>query len=295
LPKSAGLWSEIKKYKIAYLWISPFYILFAVFGIYPIFYSFVLSAFRWPGIGAWKFIGIENFVLLFKDELFWKVLGNTIFLLLAIIPLRTFLALVLAVVFNSPGVRGKQFFRAVYILPFVTSMILISIIFRVLLEYHGGWVNVSLGVLGIPPVNWLRDVGWTKISLSLVIGWRTLGYFMIIMLAGLQRISPELYEAARIDGAGTVQSFLRITVPLMRPIILFVLIISTIGVFQTFEEAFVLTQGGPRYSSTTMTYLLWLQAFQYSRLGYASSVALVLFFFIVLASVVQLRFFREQE
>jgi len=289
------IWEKIKKYKIAYLWISPFFILFAIFGVFPIFYSFILAFFSWPGIGEWRFVAFGNFRLLFNDNHFWQVLINNLVLWIIIIPTRTFLALILAVIFNSPQLKGIKIFRVIYILPFVTSIILISIIFRVLLTFRGGWVNVSLGILGIPSVNWLRDVRWTKISLSIVICWRTIGYYTIIMLAGLQRIPMDLYEAAIVDGANRIHSFFRITIPLMKPITLFVLIISTIEIFQIFEVAFVLTEGGPRYSSTTMTYLLWLEAFQYSRMGYASSLAIIMFVIIVIVSFFQLRIFKQEE
>jgi ABC-type sugar transport system permease subunit len=284
------------KYRIAYLWISPFFILFAIFGVYPVFYSFFLAFHRWPGYGEWKWIGLQNIVLLFtQDDHFWTVLWNTLFLWIVIVPLRTFLSLTLASVFNSSEVRGKEIFRVLYILPFVTSSIVVGIIFRVLLETKGGWVNVATGLFGIPAVNWLRDVRWSKVSVAIVMMWRSLGYFMIIMLAGLQRIPRDLYEAATIDGASVVQSFLRITVPLMKPIVTFVMVISTIQVLQAFEVPYVMTQGGPRYSSTTMTYQLWLEAFQYTRLGYGSAIALILFVVIVATSLVQYRSLERGE
>ena len=178
------LWRAIVKYRHAYLWISPFFILFAIFGVYPVFYSFVLALYRWPGYGPWKWIGLGNFMLLFQDRHFWQVLWNTAFIWVLVVPLRTLLSLVLASVFNAPEVKAKGIFRVAYILPFVTSTIVVGILFRVLLERDGGWLNVSLGFLGVPPVNWLRDVRWTKISVSLVMMWQTLGYFMMIMLAG---------------------------------------------------------------------------------------------------------------
>lgn len=291
-----GLLSRMAKYRFAYLWISPFFILFAIFGVYPVFYSLALAFFNWPGYGEWKWIGLDNFVILLaQDEYFWQVLWNTIYLWIVIVPLRTLLSLVLAAVFNSPEVKAKALFRVLYILPFVTSSIVVGIIFRVLLEHRGGWLNVTTGLVGIPPVNWLRDVRWSKVSIAMVEMWQSLGYFMIIMLAGLQRIPQDLYEAARIDGAGAVRSFTGITVPLMRPIITFVAVLSTIGVLQIFEVPYVMTQGGPRYSSTTMTYELWLEAFQYSRLGYASSIAFVLFILIMLASLVQYKALDQSE
>lgn len=281
------------RYWRAYVWISPFFILFAIFGLYPIGYSVVLAFFHWNGIGEWQFAGIQNFKELFTDRIFWQVLKNNLSLWLYVVPYRTLIALILAAILASPKVRGQSAFRIIYILPYITSMVLVSVVFRVLLGDHGGLVNLMLQTVRIPPVNWLRDARWTKISISMVMTWRTIGYFMVIMIAGLQRIPRHLYEAAMIDGANPVLSFTKITVPLMRPIVAFVVVISTIEIFQTFEVALVLTEGGPRNASTPLTYLLWKQAFQYSRLGYASSLAIIVFIIIAIVSFLQMRLFDK--
>jgi ABC-type sugar transport system permease subunit len=282
------LWHRIKKNRIAYLWVSPFFILFLVFQAWPVLFTFFLSFHKWELIGDKLFIGARNFTALLRDDYFWRAFFNNLFYWVAIVPLRTFLVLVVAVVLNSPSVKMKQFFRAAYLLPHLVSAVFIGLLFRVILAEEGGWVNVMLhAVLRIDPIPWLRSVEWSKISVSLMIYWSSFGYFSIVMLGGLQRIPPELYEAAVIDGAGPVRVFAAVTVPLVLPTTLFVVMISTIRTFSIFEGPLMLTNGGPSFSSSPLTLYLFNNAFDYFKLGYASALAVVMFFIVLLFSIVQ--------
>ena len=281
---------RINKYKIAYLWISPFFILFLVFWAYPIVNTFVLSLQRWEIFGPKEFVGFANFEKLVGDGYFWRALANTLYYWVAIVPLRSFLCLVLAAILSAPSLKFKGFFRAAYLLPHLVSIIFVGVLFRVILAKEGGWVNVALGRLfNLRPIPWLVSTAWSKLSITLMIYWSSMGYFTIIMIGGLQRISQDLYEAARIDGARALRMFFAITVPLAVPTLFFVVMVSTISTFSLFEGPVILTAGGPAFSSTPLTLYLYSNAFDYFKMGYASSLAVVMFVIIIGFSVIQNR------
>lgn len=280
---------------MAYFLISPFFIIFGVFWLFPLVYSFGLSLYKYSGFQPAKFIGLHNFLSLFRDERYWIALKNNVYLWLGMVPLRTFLALLLAVLLNSTYVKLKGFFRVVYLLPYVMAMVIIAVMFRVMLAYHGGLVNTMLHSIGFQAIPWLESNPWALISVLIAIFWQNLGYFMIIMLGGLQRIPQELYEAAKIDGASESQSFIRITVPLMKPVILFVIVMSTIWLSQIFAQPLILTGGGPGYSSTTLTLLMYRYGFEYFKLGYASSLVVTVFFIIFALTILQLKYLGEKK
>lgn len=293
--QSNDLIARILRYRIAYLWFAPFLILFVIFWAWPIFFSFNLSLHKWEMLGKPTFVGLRNFRYLFKDEYFWTSFYNTLYYFLAIVPLRTFLALVIAFVLNSPQVRWKEGFRIVYVLPYMTAPIYVALLFKVLMAEGGGWINVFLEqAFGIQPVPWLVSPAWSKISVSTVVYWNGFGFYMLILLGGLQKIPKDLYEAAAIDGANQVQCFFRITVPLMLPIIAFIMIISTIEIFSLFEAPLLLTEGGPGVSSITLTLQLWRNAFDYFKMGYASTYAVVIFLAVVFLSALQLKWFKSK-
>lgn len=268
--------------------------LFGIFGFFPIFFALVISLHKWSGFGVPSYIGISNFVTLFSDTRFWIVVKNNLIIWLMIVPLRTFLALTIAYLLNLTSLRLGNLFRSVFFLPYVTGMIIVAVIFRIILASPGGWANAMLQFFGLAPVMWLRSVEWSKTSIVLLNIWRNTGYFMLIMLAGLQRIPPELYEAASIDGAGRVQLYWRITIPLMLPVILFVVVMSTIWLFQLVVEPLILTDGGPRFSSTTVGLLLLQEGFEYFKLGYAAAIGIAMFGMIFVFSYFQLRLFSKE-
>jgi ABC-type sugar transport system permease subunit len=289
------------RYRVAYAYIAPFFILFAVFSLFPIIAGFGLSFFRWDGISAMHFIGVENYVNLFKDVLFWKALKNTVLIgIIAHIPILLG-GLILAYILNSKLIKGENIFKTIYFMPMVTSSVAISIIFQQLFSNNYGLVNYVLKLFGHEGVNWLGgDGSLIKVAVIIMFAWKWIGWNMVIYLAGMQGISQDVYEAAKIDGANHVQTIFRITIPLLKPIILFTLIQSTIGMFNLFTEPFILTNsswtGGVNNGGLTlMMYLLGKAPQGGTAYGYASSVAYVITLMIVLISVLLNKLSAEKE
>lgn len=280
------------KYRVAYVYIAPFFILFAIFSLFPIIAGFGLSFFRWDGMSAMHFIGIENYANLFKDTLFWKAFSNTLVIgVIAHIPILLG-GLILAYILNSKLVKGENIFKTIYFMPMVTSSVAISIIFQQLFSNNYGFFNYILGIFGIAPVNWLGgDGSLIKVAVIVMFAWKWIGWNMVIYLAGMQGVSQDIYEAAKIDGANHVQTIFKITIPLLKPIIVFTLVQSTIGMFNLFTEPFILTNsnwtGGINNGGLTlMMYLLNKAPQGGTAYGYASSVAYVITIFIVLFSII---------
>jgi lactose/L-arabinose transport system permease protein len=222
-------------------------------------------------------------------------MANGVILFFLYVPIMLFLALVLAVILNSGRVKGFRFFRTLIFLPFITNMVAAGYAFRILLEKQNGLFNVLLKYAGLPTIPWLESVWWARISLSLLIIWAWLGYNMVIMLAGLQTIPHDLTEAAMVDGATPIQAFFRITIPLMRPVILFTAITSTIGSFGLFAEVTTLTGGGPVNATITPLIRIYNTAFGSYQYGLASAQAYTFFVFIFILTVLQFRLNRERE
>lgn len=292
---SPSWWHRIKKARWAYTFISPFYFLFAVFGLYPMVLSLYLSFTRWKGVGPMKFAGLINFGLIPQDKVFWQSMANGVILFFLYVPIMLFLALALAVILNSGRVKGFRFFRTLIFLPFITNMVAAGFTFRILLENQNGLFNVLLKYAGLPTIPWLENVWWARISLSLLIIWAWLGYNMVIMLAGLQTIPRDLTEAAQVDGASPFQAFFHITVPLMRPVILFCMITSTIGSFGLFAEVSTLTRGGPVNATITPLIRIYNLAFTSYQFGYASALAYTFFALIFVLTIIQFRLNQERE
>lgn len=277
-----------------YLFISPFYILFGIFMVYPLLFSLYMSFTEWNGLGEMKWIGLQNYKALWSDEVFVQALWNALILFIMYVPLMLFLALVLAVLLNSGFVRMQRVFRTIFITPYITSLVAIGFTFVMLFDKDYGLLNMFLGAMGLTQINWLGSIWGARIALTALIIWRWVGYNMVIMLAGLQNIPDELYEAATIDGANKVQSFFRITIPMMKPVILFTAILSTVGTFMLFVEPLVLTKGGPVNSTITPIMYLYQQSFDYLKFGYASSMAYVFFALIFIASLIQVKVFGKE-
>ena len=296
-PGHHSLWKEIIKARWPYLFISPFYITFLVFGLYSTLFSFYLSFTEWKGLGPMTFVGLKNFVLLFKDKVFIQSMENGFLLFFMYVPLMTFLALVLAVILNSKRVRGFRIWRTIIFMPYVMNIAAAGFAFRLLLNQKYGLVNHFLDVFfHIPPVPWLESIWGGRVSLCLLIIWAWLGYNMVIMLAGLQTIPSELTEAAMIDGANATQSFFYIIIPLMRPVILFSVVLSLMGSFNLFNEVFILTSpvGGPMNATITPFVDIFNQAFGNFRFGYASAMAYVYFIIVFVLTLIQVRYFGQR-
>ncbi len=288
-------WRRVKKARWAYTFISPFYLSFAIFGLYPMALSVYLSFTRWKGVGPMEFAGLVNFGLVIKDKVFWQSMANGVILFFLYVPIMLFLALTLAVILNSGKVKGFRFFRTLIFLPFITNMVAAGFTFRILLENQNGLFNVLLTYAGLPTIPWLENVWWARISLSLLIIWAWLGYNMVIMLAGLQTIPRDLTEAAQVDGASSLQAFFHVTVPLMRPVILFCMITSTIGSFGLFTEVSTLTRGGPVNATITPLIRIYNLAFTSYQFGYASALAYTFFALIFVLTIIQFRLNQERE
>ncbi|OXM84781.1 carbohydrate ABC transporter permease [Paenibacillus rigui] len=287
-----------RTYLAPYLMISPFYILFIVFGLFPILFSLYLAFHAWDGLGPMEYVGLRNFRnLLTDDPDFWKSVGNTFIIwFLSTVP-QLFLALVVAFLLNAAFVRFKDFYRAVYFLPNITSIVAVAIIFGSFFGSQFGLINGLLQALGLPRIEWINDPFWVKVAVSLMVIWRWTGYNAIIYLAGLQGIPHDLYEAATIDGASRKQQFFSITLPLLKPIILFTVILSTIGGMQLFTEPLILVgnTGGATKGGLTLVLYLYNQAFGNQLFGYASAIAWMLFIIIGLFSFLNWKFVSRGE
>ena len=284
------LWRQIRKNWAAYFFISPFFILYSVFGLFGLFFSLYISFHHWDGLTPMKFRGFGNYSELFADEIFWESIRNTLVLLVFDFPFKVGFPLLLAVALNSKLIRGRGLFRTAFYVPEVTSAVVVAVIFRYLFDRDTGIVNYALNLFGVENIAWLQDPFWAKVSFVLLSGWWSQGYHMIIFLAALQTIPNVLLEAAMLDGANHVQSFMRITLPLLRPIIIFSAIITTIAGLQRFSEPFLLTGGGPGYSTYTIVYYLYQKTFVSYRLGYGAAMGYAIFIIIFVFSLLQFRY-----
>ena len=296
-----GFWATLYQYRVAYAYIAPFYILFLVFNLFPMISGFVLSFFRWDGLSDMHFVNVQNYVNLFKDPLFWKALWNTLFIgIIAHIPILLG-GLILAYILNSKLVKGPNIFKTIYFMPMVTSSVAITIIFSNMFGYNYGLLNWFLSLFGEAPVNWLGgDGSLIKVAVIVMFAWKWIGWNMVIYLAGMQGINNDIYEAAAIDGANHVDIVFRVMIPLLKPIILFTLIQSTIGMFNLFTEPFVLTgsswTGGTNNGALTLMIYLLNKAPQGGTLyGYASAVAYVITIMIIVISTVLNRVTEDRE
>jgi len=291
---------EIKRNKVAYAYIAPFYILFAIFGLFPLAAGFYISFFRWDGLRPMRFQGLGNYINLFNDQMFWTALGNTFFIgIIAHIPIL-FGGLILAYILNSKIVKGENIFKTFYFMPMVTSVVAISIVWQNMFGFNFGIINYLLSSIGIEPVGWLVGTG-TLVNWAVIImfAWRWIGWNMVIYLAGMQGISHDIYEAARIDGASHVHTFFRITLPLLKPIVVFTLIQSTVGTLNLFTEPLILTDnlvGGPNnYGMTVMMYLLSSAPQGGTLFGYASTIAYVIAMIAVIISLTLMRVTDDEK
>ncbi len=261
-----------------YLFIAPMISGLLIFRIGPIIAAFIMSFTRWNVRTAPTFIGINNYVEAFTtDQFFWQVLRNTLVFAVIYVPGVLVIAMLMALLINQK-LRGIAFFRGLYFLPYITSMVAVAMVWNWIFSTRFGLLNYMLrSVFGVAdPPRWLADPEYALLVLIIVTIWKTSGFQMMILLAGLQGIPASIYEAARMDGASRWQMFWRITLPLLSPVLFFVLIISIIEAFRTFEVTYSMTGGGPLAASTTLAYYVYQNAFVYNRMGYASSLAYVL-------------------
>ncbi len=273
--------------------IAPYWIHFLFFMAYPLVFSVILVFHKWDVYTPIQWVGFNNFIRLFHDDLFFQAIFNTLLFLMIHIPLQIAIALFFAVLLNQK-IRGRGFFRAVYFLPVIISGVVISILWQQLFSQETGVLNNLLSGIGLPKVPWLNSPEWAMPSIAIMATWKNVGFYIVLFLAGLQTIPYSLYESAKIDGASSWQQFHRITLPMLNSTMLLVMILSTIGGFSLFIEPYILTGGGPMNRTLSAMLYIYKQAFYFNRMGYAATLGFF-FAFIILAVVLVQRKVVEQE
>ncbi|WP_127534194.1 carbohydrate ABC transporter permease [Paenibacillus kobensis] len=277
-----------------YLFILPPVLGLLIFALFPVIYSVYGSFTDWDGLGQMNFIGLDNYKELFHDELFYKAMRNTLYMMLGI-PLGLLLALMLALGLNR-GIPGTTAFRVVYYVPVISSLAAISIMWN--LAYNGdfGLVNQFLDLFGIKGPNWLMDKSTVKPAIMLMMIWKGLGYTMLLYLAALQSVPKDYYEAAELDGANAFSRLRHITWPMVKPVTFFVVVTNIIGGSQVFTEINIMTStGGPEFSSASVVFYVWQKAFGNLQMGYASAMTVILGLFIFIVTLVQFKLDRSSE
>ncbi|MFQ6608099.1 MAG: carbohydrate ABC transporter permease [Fidelibacterota bacterium] len=283
----------VNQSKVGWLFASPYIIFFLLFSAYPIAFSLLLVFHRWNILGPMEFIGLENIRYLAHDPLFWKSMANTLWFLVIHIPLQVAVALVLANALNK-NIRGVMFFRASFFLPVVISGVVVTILWKNLYSTETGLLNSVLSLVGLPRVPWLTDTAWAMPSIAVMATWKNVGLYTVLFLAGLQGIPRHLYEAAELDGASKFQQFFKITIPMLNPVVIMVVILSTIGGFNLFIEPYVMTGGGPVQSTLSVVLYIYRQAFSFYKMGYAATVGFALALMIFSVTLIQKKILEKE-
>ena len=286
--------------RAAWMFLVPALSLIAVFFALPVVAGFVLSftdfdiyAIGDPGVA--RLVGVRNYHQVLTEPEFWNALRNTLVFVFAGGPLSVAASLAAALLVNDRAARFKGLFRVVFFAPVVTTLVAVSIVWRYLYHPHYGLVDRALGLIGIHPIDWLGDPHWAMPAIIVLAVWKNFGYNMLILVAGLQSVPEELYEAAQLDGANAWDRLRHITLPGLKPTLVFVGVTTVIGQFQLFAEPYVMTQGGPLRSTVSIVLYMYEQGFRWWHLGLATSIAFVLFAIMLVATLVQLRLQREVE
>jgi multiple sugar transport system permease protein len=281
-----------RRWAVVVLFLGPSLVPLLLFTLGPMAASIGLSFLKWDLLRPPNLVGFANFTNVLADPDFQAAVGHTLFFIVGYLPLVYVGGLLLALALNQ-RVRGLSFFRAAYFLPVVTSWVVVALMWKWLLNPDSGMVNFALGLVGIKGPGWWTDPGWAMPSIILASAWKDLGFVMVILLAGLQSIPEDYYEAASVDGAGRWARFRRITLPLLTPSSFFVLVISLINSFQVFDQVWVMTGGGPAGSSSVVVEQIVRHAFSYQQMGYASAMSWLLFAVILVVTVFQFRLQRR--
>ncbi len=287
---------KLNRYSVAgFGFVLPAIVLFTAFIFLPMIYAFWISLQKWDILRPPTFVGLDNYESLMVDPVFRASIINTLYYTIGTVPIGIVLSLTLAIFLNRQ-IRFRYIFRSALFLPVVTSMVAVGLLWRYMFAGEYGVVNYVLTLLGFPPQNWLVDPMLAMPAVIIASIWRHVGYNMVIFLAGLQGIPEHLYEAAAIDGANRWSSFWRITLPLLRPTTLFVVVMSIINSFRSFELIYVMTGGGPGYDTQVLVLYLYSEAFQLKHMGIASAAAYILFIILMVLTILQMKFFsREVE
>ena len=284
----------------AWLFLAPALFVLGVFFLLPVLAALALSLtdydlYALADLHNLRFVGLGNYWDLLHRPLFWAALGHTLYFVAVGVPLSIGASLGAALLLNSPLARAQAFFRTALFAPVVTTVVATAVVWRYLFNTKYGWINYLLGLVGIDPVDWLGDPHWAMPAVILFAVWKNFGYNMIILLAGLQAIPGELYEAARIDGASAWRRFRHITWPMLGPTTFMVAILTVAGYFQLFAEPYVMTEGGPLQSTTSVLYLMYEEGFKWWNLGSASAMAFLLFLLTFAVTALMLRAARRRE
>jgi multiple sugar transport system permease protein len=272
----------------AYIYLLPTFVGLILFSLGAIIFSVGISFTDWDVLQPPQWVGLSNYVRLFTTPLNWQVFGNTLYYTAVIVPVGAALALGLALALNR-GLRGIVILRGLYFLPVISSTVAVSLVWSWLYNQQFGLINYLLSLVGITGPAWLADTRTAMPAVIIMSIWKGLGYNMVIFLAGLQGIPQELYEAARIDGAGAWARFRYVTLPLVSPTTFFVVVLSTVAAFQVFDQTYVMTDGGPAYSTTTLALFIYQNAFQWFHMGYAAALSYVLFAAVAVVTLLQFR------
>jgi multiple sugar transport system permease protein len=283
-----------RAWRAGWAFAGPALFMLGLFFFVPVALAFALSLtdfdlYALADLGNLRFVGLGNYAELFGTPLFWKALGNTFYFVIVGVPLSLGLSLGAALLLNGGIRRLSGLFRTALFAPVVTTLVAVAVIWRYLLHTRYGMINYGLAQLGIEPVDWLGDPAWSMPAIILLAVWKNFGYNMVILLAGLQTIPADLYEAAKIDGASAWQRFRYVTIPSLAPMLLLVSILTMAGYFQLFAEPYVMTQGGPVESTVSVLYFMYEQGFKWWNLGVASAVAFILFVIMFVITMIQFR------
>jgi len=280
--------------------LTPALALIGVFFVLPVVASLILSLTDFDIYAIadphnTRLVGFSNYIALFRNPLFWTALENTFYFALVGGPLTVLTSLGAALLINARLTPFKSFFRTIFFVPFVTTLVAVAVVWRYLYHPRYGLLNYLLGFLHVAPIDWLGDPRWAMPAIILMAVWKNFGYNMLIFVAGLQNVSEELYEAAALDGATSWQRFRYVTLPMLKPTLVFVVIVTMIGYFQLFAEPYVMTQGGPLRKTTSLVLLMYEEGFRWWRMGNAAAMAFVLFAIIGIASAIRVVQTRAQS
>ncbi|MCI8796651.1 MAG: sugar ABC transporter permease [Dorea sp.] len=273
---------------IAIIFLAPSLIGFMIFTLVPMVFSMVMSLYDWPLTGEHTFVGLDNFITLFtQDVLFWKVMKNTLVYVAAYVALNVVIAMAMAVWITSLK-KANEFFRSAFFLPMMIGIVSSTMIFKWILS-ENGLVNTIIRLFGGDALNWFGSTATAMIAVVIVSVWQGFGYNMVIFISGLLGVPDSVKEAAKIDGANAVQTFFRVILPCMSPSVFFAVVMTVISSFQVFDQTYVSTMGGPNNATNTLVLYLYNYAFKYQRLGYASAIAWILFFCILIVTALLMK------
>ncbi len=277
---------KVTKSIIPYFLVSPYIMHLILFISFPVVFSVVLTFHKWNIISEMQFVGVDNYLRLFADRLFWKSILNTLTFLIVHIPLQIIIALALAY-FLDQKILFKGFFRASFFLPVIISGVVITMIWQQLYGYESGLLNAMLTKIGFGRVKWLTDSRIAMMSIAIMATWKNVGLYVILFMVGLQSVPQRYYEAADVEGANQWQKFRYITLPAINPTMFMVIILSTIGGFSLFIEPYIMTGGGPLNSTLSAMLYIYKQAFEYYHMGYSATLGIFFAFIIMIVVVIQ--------